>query len=357
MINIVPISGPDGVVSVGNTSLLQNSVAVQVTDSNNQLELLNRIGKYLDLIVKDADGNETGRIHYNGTEPVNTEIVLQAGAQGAPGKDSTVPGPEGPAGKSFNIVGGIYREPGSSKNLPDLPSISSTPENNAYVVDDDAIAGQYDLYYKGIGGTSWTKIDNWGGVPGQKGNDGYTPVKGVDYFDGTPGGQGNPGAAATITIGTVTTGSAGSSASVTNSGSSQNAVLNFTIPQGAQGADGSSGGVLYPYPTTTYTAVNLEFDTQILNEYLWQIRELGAAASSTLKFLFTGNILPDKRTYTIIVRNLSGKNITIDISSQSPYTFHWTTSSNIPISNGKSIEFSVMRSDYNFWWLYSKEYV
>lgn len=46
---------------------------------------------------------------------------------------------------------------------------------------------------------------------------------------------GPPGAAATITIGTVTTGAPGTPAQVTNSGTSQNAVLNFTIPQGLPG--------------------------------------------------------------------------------------------------------------------------
>lgn len=47
---------------------------------------------------------------------------------------------------------------------------------------------------------------------------------------------GPPGAAATVTIGTVTTGAPGTPAEVTNSGTSQNAVLNFTIPQGLPGA-------------------------------------------------------------------------------------------------------------------------
>lgn len=47
---------------------------------------------------------------------------------------------------------------------------------------------------------------------------------------------GPPGAAATVTVGTVTTGAPGTPAEVTNSGTAQNAVLNFTIPQGLPGA-------------------------------------------------------------------------------------------------------------------------
>jgi hypothetical protein len=41
----------------------------------------------------------------------------------------------------------------------------------------------------------------------------------------------------------VTTGAAGTSASVTNAGTSSAAVLNFTIPQGADGAGGGGGSV------------------------------------------------------------------------------------------------------------------
>lgn len=55
------------------------------------------------------------------------------------------------------------------------------------------------------------------------------------------GPQGIPGQAATITIGSVTTGAAGSSATVTNSGTSTAAVLDFVIPQGAKGVQGEQG--------------------------------------------------------------------------------------------------------------------
>lgn len=58
---------------------------------------------------------------------------------------------------------------------------------------------------------------------------------------GGVGPTGNSGAAATVTVGTVTTGAAGSSASVVNAGTSSAAVLNFTIPAGATGATGPQG--------------------------------------------------------------------------------------------------------------------
>jgi hypothetical protein len=52
---------------------------------------------------------------------------------------------------------------------------------------------------------------------------------------------GPPGSAATIAIGDVTTGAAGSDADVVNSGTSNAAVLDFTIPRGDTGNDGEDG--------------------------------------------------------------------------------------------------------------------
>jgi len=59
---------------------------------------------------------------------------------------------------------------------------------------------------------------------------------------GGAGPTGAAGTAATVAVGTVTTLAAGSQATVTNSGTSSAAVLNFGIPQGAAGATGSGGG-------------------------------------------------------------------------------------------------------------------
>lgn len=60
------------------------------------------------------------------------------------------------------------------------------------------------------------------------------------YFKGD-GTLGTFPGAATISIGTVSTGAAGSSVSVTNSGTSTAAVLNFLIPKGDAGQTGTAG--------------------------------------------------------------------------------------------------------------------
>ena len=72
------------------------------------------------------------------------------------------------------------------------------------------------------------------GIQGPKGDTGATGAAGTNGTNGTNG------LAATISVGTVTTGAAGSTAIITNAGTSSAAVLNFTIPRGADGTSGSS---------------------------------------------------------------------------------------------------------------------
>ena len=60
---------------------------------------------------------------------------------------------------------------------------------------------------------------------------------------GDTGATGAVGSAGTVTIGTTTTGSAGGNASVSNSGTSSDAVLNFTLPKGASGTAGIQGSI------------------------------------------------------------------------------------------------------------------
>lgn len=59
--------------------------------------------------------------------------------------------------------------------------------------------------------------------------------------DVSVGPPGPPGEAATVTVGRTTTGEPGTQAQVTNSGTPQNAVLDFTIPRGETGDKGDTG--------------------------------------------------------------------------------------------------------------------
>lgn len=79
------------------------------------------------------------------------------------------------------------------------------------------------------------------GPEGPQGPQGLQGPQGIQGETGTQGPKGDTGSAATIQVGSVTTGAAGSKAVVTNSGTSSAAVFNFTIPQGAKGDTGATG--------------------------------------------------------------------------------------------------------------------
>lgn len=64
------------------------------------------------------------------------------------------------------------------------------------------------------------------------------------------------GVIASVNVGTTTTGAAGSSASVSNSGTPLDAVLNFTIPRGDTGATGTAATIAAGTTTTTAPGTN-----------------------------------------------------------------------------------------------------
>lgn len=70
------------------------------------------------------------------------------------------------------------------------------------------------------------------GIPGEQGPQGEAGPQGPKGADGT---------AATVAVGTVTTGEPGTNAAVANAGTSAAAVLNFTIPRGEKGETGATG--------------------------------------------------------------------------------------------------------------------
>lgn len=84
-------------------------------------------------------------------------------------------------------------------------------------------------------GDSWEDLVQLSDITGPEGPKGETGEASAQ------GPAGADGSAATIRIGEVTTGAAGSQASVTNEGTENAAILNFSIPQGAAGTPGTPG--------------------------------------------------------------------------------------------------------------------
>ena len=93
-------------------------------------------------------------------------------------------------------------------------------------------------------GSAWIDCGNIQGPKGDTGAKGAAGAQGPQGpqgpqgVQGLQGLQGPAGNAATITIGSVTTSAPGTSAQVTNSGTSSAVVLDFVLPKGKDGADG-----------------------------------------------------------------------------------------------------------------------
>ncbi len=87
------------------------------------------------------------------------------------------------------------------------------------------------------------------GPTGATGPTGPQGPKGDTGLIGNTGPQGPQGSAATINVGTTTTGLPGTNASVSNSGTTSDAIFDFTIPRGDVGATGATGATGPAGPT------------------------------------------------------------------------------------------------------------
>ena len=130
------------------------------------------------------------------------------------------------------------------------------------------------------------------GAKGDKGDPGAPGARGEKGEKGDPGRDGSPGATGATPRFTVTavTGEAGTAASVTQSGTAENPMVEFTIPQGMKGDTGATGekgekgepGKDAPQEVVRYTAQTLE-DAQKAQAR----KNIGAASATTVSSLKT----------------------------------------------------------------------
>ena len=108
------------------------------------------------------------------------------GPQGPQGEQ----GPQGPKGDkgengtSLNISSTIYDNP------TNLPPFESASVNDAYIVKTET---SYDLYFKAQDGSTWTIIENWGGIQGPQGEQGPQGIQGPQGPQGPKGDTGPQG--------------------------------------------------------------------------------------------------------------------------------------------------------------------
>ena len=128
-----------------------------------------------------------------------------------------------------------------------------------------------------------------------QGATGAAGAAGATGATGATGPTGAAGAAATVTVGTVTTAQPGTQATVTNTGTSEAAVLDFTIPQGATGAAGAAGATGATGATGPTGAANG------LNAYggLYTTAAPSLSLSTTAQQVTLGDTMPETGvTYT-----------------------------------------------------------
>lgn len=200
------------------------------------------------------------------------------------------------------------------------------------------------------------------GLQGEVGPKGDTGDIGPEGPKGDKGDKGDEGPASTVpgpannlTVGTVTTGAAGSNVSVTVTGSSPNQAINFTIPRGAQGAKGDPGdlgsSIIYgagrpdiSSTMTTETAASvaaaqsgaqfISTDGAGVGAWTWQkqgtkwVVTVGDTGWRAIPITpYGGEAAPDDRSYTKIRR--SGNGVQVSGFIYTPDAI-WVTAGEIP---------------------------
>lgn len=216
-----PLQGPKGdagdsaSVDVGTTTTLIEGSPARVENVGTTRDAT------FNFYIPRGDKGETGdaaTITLGRVEKGTTAKITNTGDEHDAVFNFTLPqgdkGDKGDAGDSFQIVGEL-------DNINQLPEPSRSIRHEAYIIPDSE--GHNHLW--GITGPDagpllWTDLGQITGVQGE---------------------------AATISVGTTTTLAAGQQASVSNVGTSQDAVLNFGIPKGA---DGSAASVTVGTVTT-----------------------------------------------------------------------------------------------------------
>lgn len=167
----------------------------------------------------------------------------------------------------------------------DAVSVAESAQQTANDIKQQAESGAFN----GEKGEKGEKGDTGAqGPQGEKGDKGDTGATGAQGEKGDKGDTGADGIAATVTVGTVTTGEPDTPASVTNSGTENAAVLDFVIPQGEQG-DLSSIEALIDAKQDKITAQNLfnkeEVEQGALSQYSGVIMTEGFEAWQTSGYI------------------------------------------------------------------------
>lgn len=176
-------------------------------------------------------------------EQGDTGATGAPGGRGPEGPQGPI-GPQGPVGPAGKDGTSLYIED-SYPTLAALKNAIPAGNDKMYYVQEDG-----ECYIYSETANDWVSVgalqgpigpqgpQGVQGPQGEVGPTGATGATGATGPKGAPGEKGADGAAATITVGTVTSGAA---ASVTNSGTTSAAVFDFVLPKGDKGEKGDTG--------------------------------------------------------------------------------------------------------------------
>ena len=197
----------------------------------------------------DADGTLTWTNKAGLANPAAVNVKGTKGEKGDPGTGITIKGkydslsalqaahPKADEGDAYMAGTNLYVWNGSAwidcGNVQGPKGEKGDPGSKGDAFTYDDFTQEQLASLKGPKGDKGEKGDT-----GAKGAAGAQGPQGPQGVQGLQGLQGPAGNAATITIGSVTTSAPGTSANVTNSGTSSAVVLDFVLPKGKDGADG-----------------------------------------------------------------------------------------------------------------------
>lgn len=216
-VNNGEFKGDPNVLNIGTVKTGTSASATIVGNSPNQT---------LNLVLPKGDKGDAFKY-----EDFTAEQLLalkgEKGETGEQGKQG-IQGEPGPAGKDFSI----------SRTYPSIAEMEADKDNVSEgefvsIVSDVEDPDNAKVYIKGK--TDFSFLFDLSGATGMKGEKGDPGIQGKQ---GEPGQQGNPGPANVLTIGTV---SSGTTASATITGTSPSQKLNLVLPKGEAGTNGSNG--------------------------------------------------------------------------------------------------------------------
>ena len=206
------------------------------------------------ITIGTVTNGDTASATITGDSPNYTlNLVLPKGAKGDKG-DKGDTGAKGADGVTPNIsigtvttgAAGSSASASISGTTPNLTLNLTIPKGDKGDKGEKGIKG--DTGAKGDKGDPFTYADftteqlaALKGAKGDKGDKGDTGADGAKGDKGDRGETGADGVTPTFEVGTVSTGVAGSTATVTITGTAPNYVLNFTIPKGDKGDKGDKG--------------------------------------------------------------------------------------------------------------------